>query len=183
MKKKNKRLRHLEELVVFALFGALMFLSAQIDIIPNCHPLALFIIVLTIIYRSKALIPLYLYVFLEGLIGGFSLWWVPYLYVWAVLWAISMLIPKRIPEIFAAVLICAVAGLHGIFFGALYAPFQCYVVYNGDWAMTFQWLIYGALFDITHCISNITASVLAVPLIALICKLSENEYPFKKKKR
>jgi energy-coupling factor transport system substrate-specific component len=180
MKKQGAGLVHLEELIIFALFGAMMFLSAQIDVIPNCHPLAMFIIVLTVIYRVKALVPIYLYVFLEGLLGGFSLWWIPYLYVWTVLWAITMLIPKKIPESVAAVIICIIAGLHGIAFGVLYAPFQCYVIYDGDWAMTLTWLIHGALFDTVHCVSNVTASILAVPMIRIICKLSKRNYPFKK---
>lgn len=179
MSKVNKRIKALEELVLFSLFGAMMYLTAQVDLIPNFHPLAMFIAAFTVIYRAKALIPLYVYVFLEGLLGGFNLWWVPYLYVWTVLWAASMLIPRRINEITAGILIIIVTGLHGILFGVLYAPFQCYAVYGGDWGMTWLWIINGALFDTLHLIGNVTSSLLAIPLIRPITRLSGRAYPFR----
>ena len=32
---------------------------------------------------------------------GFGVWWVPYLYVWTVLWGMTMLLPKKMPNITA----------------------------------------------------------------------------------
>ena len=29
-----------------------------------------------------------------GMFGGFTTWWVPYLYVWTILWGVTMLLPK-----------------------------------------------------------------------------------------
>lgn len=182
MKKINRRVQHLERLIVFALFGAIMFFCAQIDIIPNFHPLALFIVSFTVVYRSQALIPIYVFVLIEGLLGGFNPWWYPYLYVWTVLWGMTMLIPKRIPEWLAGVLMIAVSGLHGILFGVLYAPFQCYFMHGGDWNLTLTWLISGIPFDTVHLIGNVTSTILALPFIRLLSMLSHTEYPFKTKK-
>ena len=159
-----------------------MYLSAQIDIIPNFHPLALFIVSFTVVYRSQALIPIYVYVIIEGLLGGFNTWWYPYLYIWTVLWDMAMLIPKRIPEWLAGALMIVVSGLHGILFGVLYAPFQCYFMYGGDWKLTLTWLAYGFSFDIIQMIGNVASAVLAIPFVRLLSMLSHIEYPFKTKK-
>lgn len=174
------RVRRLEEMALFALFGALMYLSAQIDIIPNVHPLALFIVAFTVVYRVKALIPLYLYVFLEGWMGGFNSWWYPYLYIWTVLWLLAMLIPRKTPEVLAGVLLTVVATLHGAAFGLLYMPFQCYVFCDGNWELAWLWTLNGLPFDLMHAVGDFTASLLAIPLIRLLCRLQKKPYPYRK---
>ncbi len=177
--KTNPHLKRLEELVVFALFGAMMFLSAQIDIIPNVHPLALFIVSLTIVYRVKALIPIYLYVMLEGIVVGFNLWWVPYLYIWTILWAMAMLIPKGISQITAGIIAAVISTLHGIGFGLLYLPFELFTLHNGDIRAALTWTAAGITFDVLHMIGNFASSLLCVPIARLICLLAQKKYPFK----
>lgn len=171
-------------MVLFALFGAILFLTAQVDLIPNVHPLALFIAAFTVVYRVKALIPVMLYVFLEGLYGGFSfLWWTPYLYVWPLLWFLFLLIPqkKRLNEVAAGILIVGISALHGISFGLLYAPFHCYAMLKGNWNATWIWWLNGLPFDLTHMIGNVMASLLALPFIRLLCRLEGKPYPFRKR--
>lgn len=108
----------IRDIAVFAMIAAMMIASKKImGILPNIHLLGLFIVSLTIVYRSYALIPIYLYVFLDGLLGGFSLWWYPYLYVWTILWGMVMLIPKKLPEKVKNVLYIAVCAIHGFAFG------------------------------------------------------------------
>ena len=86
----------LRELCVFAMLGALMFASKLImEVLPNIHILGLLIVVYTIAFRAKALIPIYIWIMLNGLLAGFATWWIPYLYVWAVLWGMTMLLPKK----------------------------------------------------------------------------------------
>ena len=173
----------LRELVLFSLFGAMMFVSAQIDIIPNVHQLALFISVTTMVYRVKALIPIYLYVFLEGLFGGFGLWWIPYLYIWTVLWALIMLIPKSLNTYVTAILITVACALHGICFGIMYAPFQCLLYFKGNFDMMIPWVISGLPYDVVHMLGNIAASAVAVPLIKLLCSLEGKPVPFGKREK
>ena len=83
---KNKRL-NVRETVIFALLGAMMYVSdLMMEALPNIHLLGVFIVASTVVYRWKALYPIYVYVFLYGITMGFGIWWVPYLYVWTVLW-------------------------------------------------------------------------------------------------
>ena len=80
------------ELVTFALLGAVMLVSkVAMEFLPNIHLLSVLIVAYTVVYRQKALYPIYVYVGLQGLIAGFATWWIPYLYVWTVLWVAVML--------------------------------------------------------------------------------------------
>ncbi len=178
--KLNKHLKRIEEMVLFALFGAIMYLSAQIDIVPNVHPLSLFIAAFTAVYRVKALIPIYVYVFLDGIMGGFGLWWYPNLYIWTVLWLAIMLIPRNINEVSAGILITVLTTLHGIGFGLLYMPYQCYVFFKGDWSFAYIWLLNGLPFDTMHAIGNFVSSLLTIPFVMLLSKLSNYQYPFRR---
>ena len=75
------------ELVIFSMLGAVMYASKVImEFAPNIHLIGVFTIAFTVVYRKKALYPIYVYVFLTGMFHGFATWWVPYLYLWTVLW-------------------------------------------------------------------------------------------------
>ena len=172
--KKSKFELTLYEMALFSMFGALMFGSKKMmEFLPNIHLVGMFIVLLTVVYRSKALIPLYIYVFLDGLFGGFSLWWVPYLYVWTILWLMAMAIPKRIPNTVAAVVYPVVCALHGLLFGVLYAPFQAWL-YSFSFEQTLAWITAGSVFDITHCVSNFVAGLLVLPLSIVLKKLNKS---------
>ncbi len=167
------------DMVLFALFGSVMYALVQIKAIPNFHPLALFIAALTVVYRFKALIPLYVYVMLEGFMSGFGIWWWPYLYIWTILWLFIMLIPKKIHEAVAAVLISVASALFGMGFGTFYSPFQCYVFLKGNWHMTWLWILNGLPFDGMHAVGNFASSLLVIPFVRLLCRLEGKTYPFK----
>ncbi|MBQ4154494.1 MAG: hypothetical protein IJE01_04755 [Clostridia bacterium] len=161
----------IREMVLFAMFGALMFCSKVImEALPNIHLLGMFTVVFTIIFRKKALIPIYVYVFLNGLYAGFTMWWVPYLYIWTVLWAVTMLLPQKMPKRIACVVYPIVCGLHGLAFGLLYAPVQA-LFFGLNFEQTVAWVVAGLPFDITHGIGNLAAGILIVPLSELLKKL------------
>lgn len=160
----------LKEIALFALLGVLMFASKKVmEFLPNIHLLGTFIVTYTIVFRSKALYPIYVYVFLDGLFGGFGLWWYPYLYIWAVLWAFTMLIPKNLPSKFAIPIYIIVCGLHGFLFGILYAPAQA-LIFGLDFKGMIAWIIAGFPFDITHGISNLLTGTLIYPLSMVLNK-------------
>lgn len=160
-------------LVIYAMWGALMFGSTFfLKGLPNIHLLALFIIVTTRVYRRYALIPIYIYVFLEGLLQGFSLWWIPYLYVWTVLWALVMLIPRELPDRWAAVVYCALGFLHGLAFGVMWAPAQA-LFFGLSPEGTVAWIVSGLPFDAVHGVNNAVVCTLCVPLIRLVERLEK----------
>lgn len=161
----------IRELCVFAMLGALMFASKLImEVLPNIHILGLLIMVYTIAFRTKALIPMYIWIMLNGLFAGFATWWIPYLYVWTVLWGITMLLPKKMPRKVGAVVYPLICCLHGLFFGVLYAPAEA-LLHGLDFNGMLAWIASGFAFDITHAIGNFAAGLLIIPLSDLLLKL------------
>ena len=158
---------------VFAMLGALMFASKKLmEAIPNVHLVGFFIVVTTVIFRTKALIPLYIYIFLDGLFGGFSLWWLPYLYVWTPLWGAVMLCPRHAKRPVAIVMYSLVCGLHGFLFGVIYAPAQA-LLFGLNFKQTLAWIAAGLPFDIIHGISNLVLGALVLPVTELLEKLKK----------
>ena len=87
------------ETAVFAMLGAVMYASKLImELAPNVHLLGVFTIAFTVVYRKKALYPIYTYVILNGIFSGFATWWIPYLYIWTILWGVTMLLPINMPK-------------------------------------------------------------------------------------
>ena len=158
------------------MLSALMFMSRVLmQMIPNIHLLGLFIASTTVAFRLKALIPLYLYVLIEGLFTGFALWWVPYLYVWIPLWGAFMLLGRlNIPKKAQTPIYMLVCGLHGLLFGVLYAPMQA-ILFGLSLQGMIAWIIAGIPFDIIHAIGNAASGVLIVTLSTLLKKLNANQ--------
>ncbi len=159
---------NVKETVIFAMLGALMYMSKLLmDALPNIHLIGVFIVAITVVYRKKALYPIYIFVLIAGLLGGFSAWWVPYLYIWTVLWGMTMLLPKNIPPKAAPIIYMVVCSLHGFLYGTLYAPAQA-LMFGLDFNGILAWIAAGFPFDITHGISNFLCGSLIVPLIHAI---------------
>ena len=164
------------ELVIFAVLGALMYCSKIImEWAPNIHLLGMFTMTYTLVFRAKGLIPIYVYVFLNGLFSGFAVWWIPYLYLWAILWGVTMLLPKKMPDKIAAFVYPVVCGLHGLAFGTLYAPAQA-LLFGFSFKQTLAWIVSGFPFDVIHGVSNVCAGLLILPLTKLIRKLDKGAY-------
>ena len=160
-----------KDIAVFGMLAALMFASKKaMEGLPNIHLVGVFTVALTVIYRRKALYPLYTYVLLEGLFGGFGAWWIPYLYVWTALWGAVMLLPRSLPEKAKPFVYGGVCGLHGILFGVLYAPAQA-ILFGFSLKTTLAWIAAGFPFDCIHGASNLVlGTLLTVPLIRVIRK-------------
>jgi len=159
------------DIAVFGMLGAVMFISKMLmEFLPNIHLLGTLIVASTVIYRRKALYPIYIFVFLTGLFNGFAMWWVPYLYIWAVLWGMTMLLPKTMPPAVAPVVYAGVSALHGLLYGTLYAPMQV-LLFGLSVEQLPAWILAGLPFDITHAISNAVCGVLIVPLCVLLRRI------------
>ena len=116
--------------------------------IPNVNLNSVLIILTVVFFGWKALYTVYIYVLLEGLIFGFSVWWVGYLYVWAILVVVAMLLRKND----SALLWAVVAGVYGLVFGLL--MYLEWFAINGGWEGYFAMWVAGIPYDLTHCVSN-----------------------------
>ncbi len=161
---KNQKHQQLVDLVVFALLGVIMFISKYItDALPNIHFIGMLTMTYTITYRKKALIPIYVFVLLIGLFNGFGLWWIPYLYIWTILWAVTMILPKKMNTKIAVPVYAVVCALHGLCYGVLYAPAQA-LMFGLDFKGMLAWIAAGLYFDLLHGIGNFALGFLIIPL-------------------
>lgn len=145
------------EITIFAMLGAVMYASKLLmEVAPNIHLLGVFTIAFTVVYRKKALYPIYIYVILNGIFCGFAAWWVPYLYVWTVLWGVVMLLPEPLPKKLRPFVYMTVCAAHGFLFGTLYAPAQA-VLFGMSFQGMVSWIIAGLPFDLIHGVSNFSA--------------------------
>ena len=157
-----------KEIAIFGMFGALMYASKLImEVAPNVHLLGVFTIALTVVYRKKALYPIYTYVLLNGLFAGFATWWIPYLYLWTLLWAATMLLPQSMPKKAAPVVYMSVCAAHGFLFGTLYAPVQA-LLFGLDFHGMIAWIVAGLPFDCIHGVSNFVCGMLILPIVNII---------------
>ena len=160
------------ELVLYAMLGAITFASKILmEGLPNVHLIGMFVMVFALVFRVKGLIPMYVFVLLVGLYAGFNVWWIPYLYIWAVLWGVTMLLPQNMPKKAQMVVYPVVCALHGLFYGTLYAPAQA-LFFHLNFRQTLAWIAVGLRWDLIHCAGNFCAGLLVYPLKGLLLRLS-----------
>ena len=157
------------ELCILSLMAALIFgTKVALASIPNINLNAVLIILTVVFFGWKALYTVYVYVLLEGLVFGFSVWWVGYLYVWAVLVVVVMLFRRNDSALFWAV----VAGVFGLCFGLM--MYLEWFAINGGWEAFFAMWVAGIPYDLTHCAGNFAFTlVLYRPLHTVLKKLTE----------
>lgn len=161
----------IKNMIVLAMLGALLFASKiAFEALPNIHPTGALIMVITIVYRYKALIPIYLFVILLGLYYGFPQWWIPYIYIWTILWGLTMLVPERLNPKLKGIVYPIVCGLHGLSYGVLYSPVQA-LLYSYNLKTTIAWIVSGLPFDLIHCAGNFAMGIVVYPLVKVIKKV------------
>ncbi|MGN0166172.1 MAG: hypothetical protein ACI39R_08315 [Lachnospiraceae bacterium] len=172
MTKKHLKLS-IKEIAIFGMLGAMMYASKILmEAFPNIHLLGVFTIAITVVYRAKALYPIYIYVLLNGISCGFATWWLPYLYIWTILWGVVMLLPKKMPKKIRPFVYMTVCAMHGFLFGVLYAPAQV-LLYGLNFKGMIAWIVAGLPFDFIHGVSNFCCGVLIVPIIHAL-RIAEN---------
>lgn len=155
------------ELVLFAVLGAMTFAAKYVmSFLPNIEPVSLMVMLFAVVFGKKWVYPTYLYVALEILFYGISLWNLNYLYIWAVL-AVTAGCLKSMDSPLGWAL---VSGVYGLAFGALCGIVDVFIGGFG-YAVT-KW-VSGIPFDIAHCAGNFfMALVLFRPLRQLMEKLN-----------
>lgn len=158
----------IREIVVFGMLGSIMYASKFImELLPNIHLLGVFTVAFTVVYRKKALYPIYTYVILNGMFCGFATWWIPYLYLWTILWGAVMLLPLQMPKKIRPFVYMAVCAAHGFLYGTLYAPAQA-VLFGLSLKGTAAWIIAGLPWDFIHGVSNFFCGILIMPIVSVL---------------
>ncbi len=157
----------IREVVLFGVLGALMFaLQVVMSPLPNIEPVSLLVMLLAVVFGWKSLYAIYVFVAMEILFYGFSLWNVYYLYVWTIL-AVAAIFMRKMEHPVGWALLSAVFGL---MFGALCGIVDVFI--GGIPYAISKW-VSGILFDVTHCVGNfVMALLLFAPLRKLLTRLN-----------
>ena len=155
--------------VLCAMLAAIMTaLQAAMAALPNIEPVSLLVLVYALVFGRDVFYIIYTFVLLEGLLYGFHLWWVTYLYIWT-LWAAAVLFLGRGRErgpLFWA----AAGGAFGLSFGALCAlPYLA----GGPWA-AFSYWVAGIPFDLLHCGGNFFLTLLLERPLCEVLRLARD---------
>lgn len=162
------------EITIFGMLGALMYASKMLmEVAPNIHLLGVFTMAFTVVYGKKALYPIYTFILITGIFSGFASWWIPYLYLWAVLWGVTMLLPKKMSKKVRPVVYMIVNACHGFLYGTLYAPAQAFL-FGLSFDGMIAWIISGLPFDLIHGVSNFFCGILIVPIVSILFRLEHN---------
>ncbi len=154
-------------MVLFGLLGALTFAAKYVmSFLPNIEPVSLMVMIFAVTFGLKALYPIYLYVLMEILFYGISLWNINYLYIWTILALAAYLLRKMQHPLGWAVL----SGAFGLLFGALCGIVDVFI--GGVGYAVAKW-VSGIPFDILHCAGNFFLTLI---LFAPLRKLVEAQY-------
>lgn len=165
-----------KETAIFGMLGALMYASKVLmEFLPNVHLLGVFTIALTLVYRKKALYPIYIFVLLLGIFNGFAMWWIPHLYLWTVLWGVTMLLPQNMPKKIRPFVFMIVCALHGFLYGTLYAPAQA-VMFSLNFKAMIAWIVAGLPYDAIHGVSNFFCGTLIIPIEKTLLLAEKKSY-------
>lgn len=137
------------EIVIFGILTAIVLVGqVAMAFLPNVEIVTLLFLVYALVLGKKVFYIIYVFAFLEGIIYGFGMWWINYMYVWSVQAVITLIFHKQTSVIFWSIL----SGFYGITFGAL-----CSIPYFfvGGPSAAFAYWVSGIAYDLPHCIGNV----------------------------
>jgi hypothetical protein len=149
------------------------FLSAILSIamialkpLPNVELVSLLVIIYSLLFGKDSLIIVTIFTLIEGIIWGFGLWWVSYLYVWPLLCLVVFLLQRFIKEEF--LIWAVVSGAYGLIFGALFAI--AYIPVDPAYALSY-WIA-GLPWDVWHAVGNfVLMAVVGRPVYRILKKV------------
>ena len=108
-------------LALMGVLTALLFMGQVImSFLPNIEIISLLIILYTIFFGRKVFWMIYVFVFLEGFLYGFGMWFFNYLYVWTILALVCLPLRKNTSALFWSI----ISGFFGLGITKLSLIFQ-----------------------------------------------------------
>ena len=129
--------------------------------IPNVELTTFWMIMFALYFGMKVVYVVPVFILVEGLLFGFGLWWVMFLYVWPLLAVLTILMKKMDSALGWSIL----AGLFGLLYGAFCSlPYFFIGLVDGGILggvrSAFAWWIAGIPFDLIHGGSNFVIMLL-----------------------
>lgn len=147
MNKKQVKLSAQEITLIGMMIAIIEVCKVVMMNIPNIELTTFWTILFTLYFGKRILYVIPAFIFIEGVMFGFGMWWVMYLYLWPLL-ALVVWILRKADSVWVW---ATVAGVFGLLFGFL-GSFP-YIVTSGLYAAV-SWWIAGIPWDIVHAIGN-----------------------------
>ena len=142
--------------------------------LPNIELTSFWLILFSKNFGKRVYFVVPVFTLIEGMIFGFNLWWISYLYVWPLLVFVTQIFKKSDSALTWAV-ISAVFGLSFGFLCALPYLFTGTDLQSGLTIVFSQWVA-GIPWDITHCIGNFVLTLLLYkPLSEVMLKIQQRK--------
>ena len=113
----------------------------------NIEMTSFLLIIFSLYFGKRVYAAVPVFILIEGVIYGFGIWWVMYLYAWPLLILVTRIFKKNDSPLLWAV----VSGVFGLLFGLMCAIPYLFV---GGISTAFSWWIAGIPFDLVHGVSN-----------------------------
>ena len=143
--------------------------------LPNIELTSFLLILFTLRFGRLTLYTVPAFILIEGLIYGFGLWWVMYLYAWPLL----ALFVRAFSRVDSAFFWAMVSGVFGLLFGLLCAvPYFFVGLLGGSFmqgvTQMFAWWVAGIPFDLVHGVSNFVIMLaLYRPVSSLLARMPQ----------
>lgn len=157
--------------VVGIMSAFLLMVQVALAALPNIELVSFLIVVYALYLGRNTLYAIYVFALVEGLIYGFSDWWISYLYVWTVLYFVARLCGRL--KIDKALFWAVVSGIFGLCFGALCSIPYFFILGPGGGVAFF---ISGIPFDLLHCGGNFIVMLLLYRPVGKAFKLLEQRH-------
>jgi energy-coupling factor transport system substrate-specific component len=143
--------------------------------LPNIELTSFWLILFSKNFGKKVYWVVPVFTLLEGVIFGFNLWWISYLYIWPLLVLITRILHKND----SALILASVSAVFGLSFGAL-----CAIPYlftgtdlQSGLSIAFGWWVAGIPWDIAHCVGNFVLMLLLYkPLSNVMINLQKKSH-------
>lgn len=141
--------------------------------LPNIEMTSFLLILFTLYYGHLSVYTIPALILIEGMLYGFGLWWVMYLYAWPLL----ALITRAFSRVDSAFFWAVVSGAFGLLFGLLCAVPYFFIGFAGGGlsqglSQLFSWWIAGIPFDLLHGAGNFALMlVLYRPMSDLLARM------------
>ena len=141
-------------LVLGGLMGALLVVSKQaMSGLPNIEPVTLLVILFALELPRETVGAITVFILLQGVLYGFGIWWVMYLYIWYLLALLAWLARRMDNALFWAIF----SGLYGLCFGGLCAAVYLFAKTP---AFALSWCLSGLSYDAMHGVGNFVLMLL-----------------------
>ena len=161
---KQVRISVYDIVIIGMMTAALESAKMALSFVPNVELVTLLIILFTLVIGKRVYYAIAAFVLVEGILYGFGIWWIMYVYMWPMLAFVTWILRKQKDRLCFALL----SGVFGLGFGAM-----CSIPYLfiGGIHTAFAWWVSGIPFDMIHGVSNF---VLMLVLYKPLCRVLEH---------